>query len=145
MITDVYTYSVQREDLPQAILRFLPGWKEMQEGVIKPGGELIVEYETERLPDCCEQSNGSLSWDNEVYVCFHPSGECYSSSTQKEVKKGRAVVGYEPRPVLFSVPLDATQVEIWFHSYLPSKAEGESCDAWDSKFCQNYWYDVVRD
>ncbi len=151
MATHFPTSSSGRNELPQATLRFLVGWHEIQEGIIRPGGELIVWYDTERLPDCRLWWRDALVWDNEVSVCFHPGGQRYVSSTQKEIRyssPGGApgpVIGYESKPVSIAVPIDAMQVEMWFHSFLPWQVGGTSCDAWDSQFGQNYWYDVVRD
>ena len=39
------------------------------------------------------------------------------------------------------MPFDAAQVELWFHNFYQVSSR---CDAWDSRFGQNYWFDVVQ-
>jgi hypothetical protein len=39
------------------------------------------------------------------------------------------------------VPQDATQVELWFHSWFPFSGYEE---VWDSLDGQNYWFDIVH-
>jgi hypothetical protein len=39
-----------------------------------------------------------------------------------------------------AVPSDARQIEIWFHNFLEI---GGRCDAWDSRFGENYSFDAA--
>jgi hypothetical protein len=38
------------------------------------------------------------------------------------------------------VPMGATQVELWFRN---SYQASSRCEAWDSRFGQNYWFNVT--
>ncbi len=49
------------------------------------------------------------------------------------------VVGHVPAPFETAVPDDATRAEIWFHNFYQTSSH---CDAWDSRFGSNYWFDI---
>ena len=51
------------------------------------------------------------------------------------------IISLEPQPFEVTVPSDATKVEMWFHNYTTL---GHGCEAWDSRYCQNYWYSVEK-
>ncbi|MGA2929763.1 MAG: DUF6209 family protein, partial [Solirubrobacteraceae bacterium] len=42
-----------------------------------------------------------------------------------------------------TIPSDAEWIEMWFHNFLPVQVGGNQCDAWDSRYGQNYWYQVL--
>jgi len=48
-------------------------------------------------------------------------------------------IGHTSVPLVLQVPSDATQAEIWFQNYSQTSSR---CDAWDSRFGTNYWFDV---
>ncbi|HSH58209.1 MAG TPA: DUF6209 family protein [Acidimicrobiales bacterium] len=56
---------------------------------------------------------------------------------------GGMVVGLAPKPVVLKVPLDAERVEMWFRNFLSAAVGGGRCEAWDSRFGENYWYDIA--
>jgi Family of unknown function (DUF6209) len=49
------------------------------------------------------------------------------------------VVGHVPAALDITIPGDATQAEVWFHNFSQTTSR---CDAWDSRFGDNYWFDV---
>ena len=65
----------------------------------------------------------------------------YNKSPRKFVKGIGMIISLEPQPFEVTVPSDATQVEMWFHNYTTL---GHGCEAWDSRYCQNYWYSVEK-
>jgi Family of unknown function (DUF6209) len=80
----------------------------------------------------------------ECSVRFQPSGASHSESVLEEIREppeGGPVVGHVPKPVTLAVPVDATAVELWFHTFTEPGLWGV-CDAWDSQFGQNYWFPV---
>jgi hypothetical protein len=130
-------------DRTSATLRFLAGWREVLEGSIKPGGRLIIEYDPNRLPHCRLQWHGAQVWDIRVTIVFHPSGQTCSGSVLEEIRQppiSGAVVDLRPKAFVVTVPTDATSVEMWFHN---SYRMSSNCDAWDSRFGQNYVYAVA--
>lgn len=129
--------------VPRAALRFLPGWEQRQHGEIRPGGKLFIEYDPSRLPHCRQSSHGAQVWDIEVRMIFHPGGQRLDASVMKKnrMHNGGMIVSLEPQPFEMTVPPDAERVEVWFRNFYTL---GPGCEAWDSRFCQNYCYDVVR-
>lgn len=130
-------------DPSSATLRFLLGWRELQEGPITPGGTLIVDYDPNRLPNCRLQWHGAQVWGISVTIVFHPRGQTLTGSVLEEIRQppiSGAIVDLRPKAYVVTVPTDATSVEMWFHN---SYRMSSSCDAWDSRFGQNYVYTVV--
>ena len=136
----------QKESAPQqqrATLQFLVGWKQSQQGQIRPGVKLVVEFDPARLPQCRQSSHGAQVWDIDVGMIFHPGGQRFDGSVMKKVRmpNNGPIVSLEPQPYEVTVPADATHVEMWFHNYTTI---GHGCEAWDSRYCQNYWFTVAR-
>jgi hypothetical protein len=129
---------------PRAALQFLPGWEQRRQGQISPGGKLIIEFDPSRLPQCRQSSHGAQVWDIEVGMIFHPGGQCFVGSVMKKVcmPEGGPTVSLEPQPYEVTVPADATHVEMWFKNY--TTIGGQGCEAWDSRYCQNYWFTVTH-
>ena len=50
------------------------------------------------------------------------------------------VVQLVPKSYEVQVPMAARQVEVWFRNFY---AVSSRCEAWDSRYGQNYWFDVV--
>lgn len=124
-------------------IQFLDGWHQVQNGVIERNGQLKVEYDMQRLPHCFTKWRGAEFGDITAYLRFHPRGEILSGSLVASVRDQEdppgAVIGHEPIPLETAVPDDATQVEIWFYNFYQTSSR---CDAWDSRFGANYWFEV---
>jgi len=131
------------EEQPRATLQFLIGWEQRQHGQIKPGGKLVVEFDPARLPQCRQSSHGAQVWDIDVGMIFHPGGQHFGGSVMRKVRMPNEgpIVSLEPQPFEVTVPSDAAHVEMWFHNYTTL---GHGCESWDSRYCQNYWYEVVK-
>ena len=131
--------------LQPATLRFLSDWQELVHGSINRGEPLSIEYDPARLPQCRQNWRGAEVWDIEAFVRFHPRGEIVRGGVLKPVREPPEfgmVVGLEPAPLQVPVPSDATQIELWFHNFYQTSSR---CDAWDSRFGQNYWFEVSGD
>ena len=105
-------------------LRFLAGWTEEQTGDIRAGDPLQIEYDAARLPGCRSERYGRPAWSIAAYLRFHPDGQ---------VQSGGVV-----DPLQVDVPAGSSRVEMWFKN-----TDQTGCVAWDSRYGQNYWRDVV--
>lgn len=123
-------------------IQFLDDWRHVLDGDIQRGGRLTLAYDKGRLPHCFTTFRGATVGNIVAYIRFHPRGEIVSGAV---VDKIRAGVGggmvVDHRSVAFEVPVpsDATRAEIWFHSFYQTTSR---CDAWDSRFGDNYWFDI---
>lgn len=126
-----------------ATVQFLGDWRQAQSGAIERGGRLKVEYDMRQLPHCFTQRRGAEFGDITAYVRFHPRGEIVSGSVVAPLHDREnppwMVIGHKPTPFETAVPDDATRAEIWFHNF--SEISGR-CDAWDSRFGDNYWFEA---
>jgi hypothetical protein len=107
-------------------VKFLSDWSHEQDGEIRPGEPLTIEYAGERLARCRARRYGQDTWGIAAYLRFHPSG----AEQQGQVA---------PTPLTVQVPVGATQIEVWFHN-----TDSTGCSTWDSRYGQNYWFDVTR-
>src|SRR5262249_52794746 len=115
--------------MPAAILQFLPDWRAQQQGTIDRGGTLTIEYDKSRLSSGFVPWRGAELGDIIAYCRFHPRGDVVTGS----------VLNHVTQPLALKVPLDSTDVELWFQNHSQTSS---SCDAWDSRFGQNYWFGV---
>jgi hypothetical protein len=126
-----------------ATLQFLPGWREQQEGTINRGGTLTIQYDKSRLSRCFVQWRGAELGNLVAYCRFHPRGDIVSGSVVAPVHDrgipDGIVIDYVSQPLDLSVPLDATDVELWFENFSQTSTH---CEAWDSRFGQNYWFSI---
>jgi hypothetical protein len=114
--------------MPAARLQFLPDWRAQQQGTIDRGGTLTIEYDKSRLSPCFAEWHDAELGDIVAYCRFHPRGDVITGS-----------VVAASRPLALQVPLDSTDVELWFQNFSQTSTR---CDAWDSRFGQNYWFGV---
>jgi hypothetical protein len=130
------------EEGARATIQFLPGWEQRRRGQVRRGGKLVVEFDPARLPQCRQSSHGAQVWEIEVGMIFHPGGQWFVGSVMRKVRmpEGGPLISLEPQPYEVTVPADATRVEMWFKNY--TTIGGRGCEAWDSRYCQNYWFDV---
>ncbi|XXY13032.1 DUF6209 family protein [Sorangium sp. So ce216] len=126
-----------------AVLQFFPDWVHAQQGQIERGGTLRIDYAMARLSRCFTTWRGAEIGDITAIVRFPPRGESVQGSVVEEQRAPGnppgAVVAHRPAPLEVSVPDDATHVEMWFHGYHQTS---DRCDAWDSRFGDNYWFEV---
>jgi Family of unknown function (DUF6209) len=124
-------------------IQFLPGWRQVQSGMIERGGRLKIEYDMQRLPHCFTKWRGAEFGDITAYIRFYPRGEIVSGSVVGPVHDREnppwMVIGHVPMPLEVAVPSDATQAEIWFHNFSQTTSR---CDEWDSRFGDNYWFEI---
>ena len=123
----------------QTTLRFLPGWRQTSDGPITRGRNLSIAFDPERLTGCRRSWRGAEIWHIEAVVKFHPRGDFVRGSLLDEIRTSGVVTGHSPKQLEVAVPSDTTQIEVWFHNFAEV---GGHCDAWDSRFGQNYWFDA---
>ncbi len=120
----------------RATLRFLAGWAEEQRGAIVRGGQLVVEYDLNRLTNCQGFTKyGQPAWNTQAYVRFLPGGQLFQGPlvehTYWTTVSSRAI------PFEVTVPADATGVELWFYH------SGYGCTGvYDSDYGANYRFGV---
>jgi Family of unknown function (DUF6209) len=115
-------------------LKFLSDWSHEQDGDIHPGESLSIEYASERLRDCRASRYGQDAWSIITGIRFHPNGEEQSSAVTTREQSGAVMAA----SLTVQVPIDATKVELWFKN-----TDNTGCVAWDSRYGQNYWFDIV--
>jgi len=123
-----------------ASIRFLGDWHQGQQGTIERGGRLSIDYDMRRSPHCFTNWRGAEFGEIVASVRFHPRGEIINGSVIAPVTSPSGlVIGHVPVPFELPVPDDAARAEIWFHNFYQTSSR---CDAWDSQFGQNYWFEV---
>jgi hypothetical protein len=105
-------------------LQFRADWSQQQSGTIRAGEQLQIEYAAERLPTCRASYRGQDAWNIAAYARFLPGGEVQSGAVAKQ-------------PLVVKVPAGATEVELWFNN-----TDNTGCVAWDSRYGENYRFDV---
>ena len=127
----------------RAVLRFRGGSAgEQQQGLLFPGGRLVVEYDLSRLPDCRGTHNGYPAWDMRAFVRFLPSNEVVEGSVRAfSAPNGVPTTQAYAVPFVVDIPRDATRAELWFRGFTGA---GSNCEQWDSHFGQNYGFEVVN-
>ncbi|MDQ3369318.1 MAG: DUF6209 family protein [Myxococcota bacterium] len=110
----------------RAKLVFAADFSERREGVLAPGGELTIAYDTARVPTCRHSRGGFPLWEMTAHVRFEPGLEYQTVS----VRDAAATI---------AVPPSARSVQLWFEN---TSASG--CQAWDSNEGANYRFDMAR-
>jgi len=123
----------------QAVLQFQPDWLQARQGEILRRGPLAIEFAPERLTGCRRNWRGAEVWDIEALVRFHPRGELVRGGLMEPIRTSGVITALSPKRLDLTVPSDTTQIEMWFHNFIEI---GGRCDAWDSRFGENYWFDV---
>src|SRR5919107_5149973 len=112
-----------------AVLAFLDGWRELQHGDITAGGSLVVRYEPTRFSPVDGRAREIVG-----YARFLPGGQIRHATL-----RGRRAPRAAPFAAEIAVPPETKQVELWFQC---TDETGETI--WDSRFGENYRFDVVR-
>jgi hypothetical protein len=92
------------------------------------------------LTGCRRNWRGAEVWDIEALVKYHPRGELVHGGLMEQIRTGGVVTALSPKRLEIAVPSDTTQIEMWFHNFAEI---GGRCDAWDSQFGENYWFEVA--
>jgi len=125
---------------PQTVVQFLPDWLQTRQGEILRGSNFGIEFAPERLTGCRRNWRGAEVWDIEALVKFHPRGELVHGGLMEQIRTGGVVTALAPKRLDLTVPSDTTQIEMWFHNFIFIE-NGARCDAWDSRYGENYWFD----
>jgi hypothetical protein len=127
---------------PSAVLRFRyapSGSGVSRSGLIRPGARLAIAYDPTRLANAA--AGAHLADEILAHVRFHPGGQVASGPVAQRAASDPPSPTGAPRPVSYALPVpdDATQVEVWFE-----RRGDAGADAWDSRYGQNFWFDVDR-
>jgi hypothetical protein len=117
-----------------ASLKFLSDWSFEQDGDIRPGEALSIEYDVKRLPRCRASRYGRDTWSIIASIRFHPNGQEKDDPVVAVKNSGATVAA----PLTVAVPSDATKIELWFKN-----TDSNGCVDWDSRYGRNYWFDVT--
>jgi hypothetical protein len=122
-----------------ATLRFLGDWRQIQESSIVAGGNVTVDYELARLPQCNGSTyQGEPAWGISGFARFSPGGQIVSGPLTQYQSTATGGFVVAPTPWSLTVPTDATGVELWFET------SGETCStSWDSNYGHNYAFAVA--
>src|SRR5215471_3898863 len=120
------------------VLQFFPDGQQSMDREILRGATLGIDYAPARLTGCRRSWRGAEVWDIEAFVRFHPRGDLTRGSVMERISDG-LVSSLIPKRLNVAVPSDTTKIEMWFHNFAEI---GGQCDAWDSRFGENYWFDV---
>ena len=115
-------------------LKFLSDWSQEQNDDIRPGESLSIEYASERLRSCRASRYGQDAWSITAGIRFHPTGQEEIGAVTTREQSGAMV----PVSLTVEVPIDTTRIELWFKN-----VDHTGCVAWDSRYGQNYWFDVI--
>jgi hypothetical protein len=132
--------TVNTNSSSKAVLRFAPNWQQASDRAISRGDTVAIEFAPERLTGCRRTRHGAEVWDIEAFAKFYPRGELLRGSVLDRIRSGGVVTDLVPKPLELAVPSDARRLEVWFDNFVDA---GGRCDAWDSHFGENYWFDVV--
>ncbi|WP_433933496.1 DUF6209 family protein [Sorangium cellulosum] len=105
-------------------VNFSSDWSHQQNGDIRSGERMRLEYATERLPHHRSERYGQRAWSILVHLRFHPSLQ----EGAGDVSSGACEV---------DVPANTSQIELWFNN-----TDHTGGSSWDSRYGQNYWLDV---
>ncbi|MBK7857972.1 MAG: hypothetical protein IPJ65_04960 [Archangiaceae bacterium] len=121
---------------PRSTLRFEAGWTQRQVGALVQNGQVAIDYNLYRLPQCMSAwTHGFPAWDTLVNVRYLPGGQLQTFAVRDDVADTAGV--WHSKLALSTIPADATKAELWFST------SGEGCGAvWDSAFGQNYTFPV---
>lgn len=103
-----------------AKLRFLSDWAHEQDGDIRCGEELVIEYDVARLPTTRSKRKARVS----ANIVFHPSRQALTTSV-------------DPEPAEVTIPPGVTTIELWF-----DRTDSSGAVVYDSHFGHNYWLPV---
>jgi uncharacterized spore protein YtfJ len=130
---------------PSGVVRFRyapSGSGVSRSGLIRPGARLIIAYDPTRLANTATGTQAhSAVGEILAHVRFHPGGQTASGPLAQPAASDGATRTGAPAATSFAimVPDEATQVEVWFE-----RRGGAGAQAWDSRYGQNFWFDVDR-
>ncbi|HWZ45346.1 MAG TPA: DUF6209 family protein [Candidatus Saccharimonadales bacterium] len=123
-------------------IEFQADGRTTQNGLVRQGEQLTIQYDPQRPPICGGFHNGMPAWELFGSARFLPSGELFHGALiqhRAEGSGGRVFDPPVPVPFTVNVPADANLVEMWF-----VKRDMSGCMAWDSQFGSNYRFEVAQ-
>lgn len=108
-----------------ANLVFAADFTQHRDGVLAPGGNVSITYDTSRLAQCESTMGGIPQYDITAWLQFSPGNQLVSASVRDGV------------PTL-AVPTDARSVQVWFET-----TSRYGCHGYDSNNSANYTFDMA--
>jgi Family of unknown function (DUF6209) len=109
-----------------ANLVFDADFTQHRDGLLEPGGDMSIVYDTSRLAQCEEEQGGYQQWDVTARARFAPGNEEQDTSVRDA-------------PATIAVPSDAQSVAVWFEA-----TNVDGCHQWDSNLGANYTFQMMR-
>src|ERR1700682_798484 len=109
-------------------IRFQTGWRTLVDATLSAGRDVLLEYDTSRLPGCRSTWRGAVVWDIEVHIKFHPGEAEVVKSVLDRVRSPPEygmVVDVASRDVLVDVPPGTEHIEMWFHNWDQTSSRGD--------------------
>jgi hypothetical protein len=113
-----------------AVLAFKSDWQQEQEGSITAGGTFTVRYEPARFAGAREIVG---------FARFLPGGQVRHATLLRPKRPARKTAEPVVAAADIPVPPETRLVELWFQS-----TDESGAIVWDSRFGENYRFDVVR-
>lgn len=114
--------------IPTAAIRFDASWNETVNGPLVAGGQLLVDYDPQRLATCEGYDQGFLAWA----VRGHARINGAETTSFDILSNNRREAG----PVRLPLP-HAGDLELWFETN-----DKWGCHEWDSNYGNNYHFTV---
>ncbi|HEY1811036.1 MAG TPA: DUF6209 family protein [Kofleriaceae bacterium] len=109
-----------------ANLVFDADFTQQRTGVLEPGGDVSIVYDSSRLGGCLEVQSGKDQWAVTAHALFSPGNE-----EQDEL--------VTDAPATLAVPSDAQSIAVWFEA-----TNVDGCHQWDSNYGSNYDFAMMR-
>ncbi|MGC4118703.1 MAG: DUF6209 family protein [Myxococcales bacterium] len=125
-----------------ATLTFDSAWNETAAAPIVAGGQIAIDYDAARLPNCRASHNGNPGWQVIANVMAMPSGQIVSKGIfdYAQTETGPDYHSWLHTIPVFDVPAGTSELQIWFEN---SSGFDHPCTEWDSDFGRNYRFSVV--
>ena len=102
------------------------------QGSLRGARAIAVDYPLSLLPNCRQTYAGLPSWEILSFARFD-GGQTFQATATRVENSTQRVASY----AVYAVPEGATSLEVWF---LNSDRAG--CSEWDSKYGENYRFDL---
>jgi hypothetical protein len=120
------------EPASAAVIHFRRDGSPAMDGTLAAGGDVIVDYDLDRLRGCRAQYNGYQTWD--VLAHWRVDG---GEARQGSLTQVAGMYGRIGAPLTIALPAGAHAFELWFENN-----DRTGCEAWDSAFGSNYRFAI---
>jgi hypothetical protein len=114
-----------------ATVRFRPDWSVTQVGTIVGGGELLVDYDILRLPNCRALINEQPAWAVTGYIILD-GGPAQTFAVTEPLDSDLVSA-----PARLAIPAGTHSIQLYFDN-----GDVTGCHSWDSNYGNNYSFSV---